>query len=198
MVLLAADKAPPACAKILKALAPFAGMIQAFWIAAWPYLCKLAGLLYKLYNLVPTDLFHAAHGFVLCFAGGLYPTLFAAIEAARLCGWDRTSKAIDSLWAQAALLDAANQKDDKVDDVGDGKSDVASLSAKDLLLRKTQLTLTTMDPGVINEAFSGLYISWLAVFATLKVQFAATVALALSIADAFKNPCKWWVEPACF
>ena len=55
-----------------------------------------------------------------------------------------------------------------------------------------------MDPGVINEAMGGLYISWLAIFATLKVQFAATIALALSIADAFKNPCKWWVEPAAF
>jgi len=124
MLLLAADKAPPCCAKILKALAPFAGMIQAFWIAAWPILHKLGGLLYKLYNLVPTDLFNAALGFVLCFAGGLYPTLFAAIEAARLCGWDRTQKAIDSLWAQASLLDDANKKDDKVDDDGDGIADV--------------------------------------------------------------------------
>jgi len=54
-----------------------------------------------------------------------------------------------------------------------------------------------MDPGVINEAFAGLYCSWLAIFATLKVQFAATVALALSIADALKTPTKWWIEPAC-
>lgn len=50
---------------------------------------------------------------------------------------------------------------------------------------------------MINEACAGLYVSWLAVFATLKVQFAATVALALSIADALKNPVKWWIEPAC-
>jgi len=103
-----ADKAPPHLAKILRALAPFVGMIQAFLEVVWPYLCKMVQLIYKLYNLCPTDLFHAALGFVLCFAGGLYPTLFAAIEAARLCGWDRTSKAIDDLWAQAANLKAAN------------------------------------------------------------------------------------------
>ena len=30
----------------------------------------------------------------------------------------------------------------------------------------------------------------------LKIKFAATIALALSIADMMKNPCSWWVEPA--
>jgi hypothetical protein len=49
-----------------------------------------------------------------------------------------------------------------------------------------------MDPGVINEAFSGLYTSWLAVFATLKVQFAATIALALSIACSMKGLLKFF------
>lgn len=80
--------------------------------------------MYKLYNLCPTDLAWCAFGLVLCFAGGMYPTLFAAIEAARLCGWDRTQKAIENIWAQAELVYDAEKKDDKVDDDGDGIPDV--------------------------------------------------------------------------
>lgn len=40
--------------------------------------------------MVPTDLLEALLGLMFCFAGGLYPTLFAAVEAARLTGWDTT------------------------------------------------------------------------------------------------------------
>ena len=58
--------------------------------------------------------------------------------------------------------------------------------------------MTTVDPKVVNIALGGLYTSWLAIMATLKIQFAATIALALSIADALRNPGKWWVLPACY
>jgi hypothetical protein len=141
---------------------------------------------------MPTDIMWVIFGFVLCFAGGLYPTLFAAIEAGRLCGWDRTEKALMDLFEQSSLVYEAEKKDDKVDENGDGEADVDKLDAKELVLRKTKLALTTMDPGVINEAFAGLYTSWLAVFATLKIQFAATIALALSIACSMKGLLKFF------
>lgn len=73
---------------------------------------------------MPTDVMWVIFGLVLCFAGGLYPTLFAAIEAARLCGWDRTQKALMDLFEQSSLVYEAEKKDSKVDEDGDGVADV--------------------------------------------------------------------------
>lgn len=45
-------------------------------------------LLQVVYSVIPVDLLSALVGLVWCFCGGLYPTLFAAVEAARLTGWE--------------------------------------------------------------------------------------------------------------
>jgi len=50
-------------------------------------------------------------------------------------------------------------------------------------MRKTSLVLTKVDPGKIDRAMGGLYLSWLGIVATLQVEFARTITLALSIAD---------------
>lgn len=73
--------------------------------------------------------------------------------------------------------------DDQVDEDGDGIADVDQIDSKALLMRKTNLALTKVDPGKIDKAMGGLYLSWIAIIATLKVQFARTITLALSIAD---------------
>jgi hypothetical protein len=56
--------------------------------------------------------------------------------------------------------------------------------------------MTKCDPKKLDVALSGIYSSWLAVVATLKIQFAQTITMALCIADYLKIPADWYVEPA--
>merc|ERR1712032_689567 len=53
-----------------------------------------------------------------------------------------------------------------------------------------------MGPAKVNSALGGLYMSWIAVIAVLKVQFARTVTLALTISEQLQKPCEKYVEPA--
>lgn len=47
----------------------------------------------------------------------------------------------------------------------------------------------------INEALNSIYKVWLAVVATLTLEFAQTVALAMSIGHFLKKPCDRYLSP---
>lgn len=79
---------PPKLAPVMKALAPIFGCFIAISGALLPYFVMVFKMVYKAYEYLPTDLLEALAGLVFCFAGGLYPTFFAACEAARLTGWE--------------------------------------------------------------------------------------------------------------
>merc|ERR1712190_525631 len=64
------------------------------------------------------------------------------------------------------------------------------------VLRKTQLIITKCNPAKVNGALGGLYMSWIAVIAVLKVQFARVVTLALTISEQLEKPCEKYVTPA--
>jgi len=192
----AADSAPPALAKYIKALAPVISAIVKALEVVWPYYWWFFQSCYAAYRVLPKDTISAIIGLVFCFFGGLYPMLFAAIEAARHTGWDTTVAAITELTEQAKIVAAENKKDDDVDADGDGVKDVKQIDAKALLMRKTKLVLTTSNPEKINTALAGLYTSWLSVVSVLKIQFARTIMLALTIADLLKKPCDLYLIPA--
>jgi len=80
--------APPRLAPVLKCLGPVLGFGIAIFQALLPFFMAFFNICAKFYAIVPTDLLEAGMGVIFCFAGGLYPTLFAACEAARLTGWD--------------------------------------------------------------------------------------------------------------
>ena len=54
---------------------------------------------------------------------------------------------------------------------------------KDLLARKARLILSSTDPNLLDKGFKGVYSSWAAVIAVLKIRFAQTVALGASIGN---------------
>jgi len=88
----------PKLAGLLKTLAPIIGMIISLCQVMFPFFAMAARGCYQIYMKTPTDLLEATMGLVFCFAGGLYPTLFAAVEAARMTGWETTSAAIADLF----------------------------------------------------------------------------------------------------
>jgi hypothetical protein len=118
------------------------------------------------------------------------------MEAFRLCGWERTQGAIEDIYEESVNILKQLKIDDEKDEDGDGVKDVDQLSAQGLLMRKTQVVMTKCDPEKLDVAMGGFYTSWLAVVATLKIQFAQTITMALSISYYLNIPAKRFIEPA--
>ena len=79
---------------------------------------------------------------------------------------------IKSLWEDFKLLEDVNKEDDEKDEDGDGVADVLQISNETLLKRKLLLFLRTVDPKRVSKAITGINTGFLAVAATLKLQFA--------------------------
>ena len=97
------------------------------------------------------------YGFVFCFFGGTFPTLFAAIQAAEYGGRKTVMNAITDLADEALVIMEEVKKDDDVDENKDGKKDVDQISGAELLKRKTLLVLKKMNPEKIDKAISSIY-----------------------------------------
>jgi len=167
-----------------------------FLSVALPIAIRLVQKYYAFYCKLSGDALHIILGCILCFFGGLYPTLFAALEAAKHGGIDILRRGLHDLADEALVIIEANKKDDSIDDAGDGKPDVISLSNKELLLRKTKLILTKMNPEKVDNALGSMYKVWICVIATLTVKFARTVALSLTIADSLKKLIDRYITPS--
>lgn len=189
MVHAAGDKAPPWAAKYIKMMAPVIAIVLALVSASVPYVVAVVGVLYEVYLHTPTDILEVCVGFVFCFAGGVYPTLFAAVEAARHCGWWKTKMAVCDLIDEGRHILRENAKDD-------GKADVNKMDGKELLLHKSRMVMTKLNPERVNSALGGLYLAWVGVLATLKVQFAKTVTLAITISKIMEKPIDTIFVPA--
>ena len=85
-------------------------------------------------------------GFVFCFFGGLYPTLFSAIQAAEQGGRAVLVASLKDLADEAVVIMEQSKKDDKVDADKDGVADVEQIENKEYVQRKTLLVLQKMNP----------------------------------------------------
>lgn len=140
--------------------------------------------LYKVYKLLPTNLLQIIFGVGLCFFGGVYFTAIAAAEAALNFGgadmWDH----LKTCYEEGAQIADANNIDDKVDDNKDNIPDVQQISANELLNRKAKVAMMAVkEPMKLQQALVALGNVYIAVIATLKFQFAQTVAIALGVAS---------------
>lgn len=146
---------------------------------------------YKLNLLLPGFL-----GLIMCFFGGSFMTIIAAVEAYRMVGLQSQAKFFMDLKVDFAAFMAANKDDDVIDDDNDGIPDVQQIDKKSLVQRKTLLFLKTVDPSRVGDALSGLQSGLLAVVATLKLQFCKAITLGSAIGDILMNPCNKFLVPA--
>ena len=148
-----------------------------------PFYVKLFQLSFRAYCELPVDLLSALAGLGLSFCGGAYCASISAIQAFKMCGWERTKAALIDIYNDGCAIYEAYVADDAKDDDGDGIRDVTRLSANDLLTRKLAvMAMAVKDPDKLNAAVGGLYTSWLAVQAVLRTEFAKTITLGVSIA----------------
>ena len=144
---------------------------------------------------LPANAFNFLVGFIFCFFGGLYPVLFAAIQAANYGGRKAVMDALRDIADEVLKIIEESKKDDKVDADGDGKADVNELATKEFVQRKFLLVIKKMDPLKVDKAISNIYQVWLAVAAVLTIEFARAISLALSIAEFIKQPTNRYIAP---
>ena len=106
-----------------------------------PFLITTIRKLYHMWIRLPIDVTHIIIGLVFCFFGGLYPTLFAAIQAVKLGGWSTFTGALSDLSDEVVVVLEANKKDEK--------PDVKKMDEKELILRKLNLVMTKINPAKV-------------------------------------------------
>jgi len=92
-------------------------------------------------------------------------------------------------------IQTANDVDNVVDDDNDGIPDVQQIPTQDLVKRKIHLVLTTIDPMSVMDACSGVMSGFMAVIATLRIEFAQTITIGLTIGGMIQRALQQFVEP---
>jgi hypothetical protein len=109
-----------------------------------PPVVACARVTIRFYRSLPVDFIIAQIGLVYCFAGGYYPTLFAALTAAQQCGWQTMLYALEDLIEEATIaIEAASRE----------VSNKAQ-SYRDAVTRKTMVVLAAIDPVKVSSSRS--------------------------------------------
>ena len=160
-------------ADAIDAVFPYAvaayGTATHYWELAQPY---------KPQRFLPLIL-----GVVMCFFGGSYLMLIAAVEAVRLSVWQKLWVSVQLLWKNYKIAEAASRKDDEADADGNGVADVKEISDQQLLTRKLFLFARTVNPEEVQSAISMLWAGFISVVATLRVRFAQAITLGSSLGE---------------
>eukprot|EP00899_Mesostigma_viride_P020160 jgi/Mesvir1/28145/Mv04712-RA.2 len=170
------QKAAPLILAIGKAVSYAIPVVSACWNAA-----EKGYTILEPYH--PEEFLPMIFGLILIFFGGHFLFTIAAIEAYRISSWSTTKHCFVDLWKSFKVAKEASDKDDKVDANKDGVQDVKVLSAPELVQRKLLVALKAVDPNVVTEASASIYVGLMAAVATLRIEFARTVALGVAIGD---------------
>ena len=156
-----------------------------------PYVTASIALARRTWNALqpyhPQEFGPAIVGFLLCFFGGYFATLTAAVEAYRITGYASTRNALVIIWRNIEAAHVANAKDDELDEDGNGVPDAKELTTKALVLRKAGVVAKAVDPEQVSDAVGAIYMGFVAVVATLRVHFAACVSLGVAVGDIVHN-----------
>lgn len=162
---------------------------------ALPHIVSFTAIAYEWYSKLPVEHTKILIGSVFCFFGGVYPTLFAAFEAAKHGGLEDLKSAVKDLTDEALVVVEESKKDDDLDEDNDGIKDVNQISNKEYMMRKINLVIVKINPEKVDRALGTIYKVWLSVVAVLAVEFATTIALAISISEFIKKPLNRYVAP---
>ena len=171
-----------------KAIQTIARPLMAIVVWLLPLFISYCRFLHRTWKKIPYDASTFLIGIVFCFFGGLYPTVFAAIQAAKHSGMTTVRKAVSALADEALVVIEQSKKDDDVDADADGRKDVDQITNREYVLRKSRLVMAKMNPDRVDGAVASIYTVWLAVAAVLRIQFARTISMALGIAEFINRP----------
>jgi len=155
-----------------------------------PRILQMWNKLCEIWNTLDDNIIKSITGFAFCFCGGMYPTVFAGVQAAEQGGRALLVRSLNDLSEEATRILNESEKDDQ--EIEKKKAD---LSNQEYMKRKTLFVLQKMNPDKVNTALMNLYKVWFAVIAVLVVQFAQTIQMANSIADFLTQPADHYVKP---
>jgi len=172
---------------ISRQLGNIAGPVLNFVFEASPAVISACQKGYKIYKRMPVEYVALIFGATLCFFGGFYPTVFAALQAAEHGGLTTVVQALSALSEEIMIIVEENKKDNEVDADRDGKSDAQQLEGPEFIKRKVRLVLVKVNPEKVNAAIASIYKVWMSVLAVLTIQFARTISLSLTISEFMKK-----------
>jgi len=173
----------------LRVSGPFIAGFMRFLALIVPIYINLYTKAYYYYSKLPKNVMSMIFGATLCFFGGTFVASLAAVEAARTMGLERMLENLGVVMKEMKVIKEAHEEDEQRDDDGDGVADVDDLPPHELIKHKTVVAMEAVkDPAKLQGAVGGLWAAYLAVLATLKLQFARTTALALGIAEMVEFP----------
>lgn len=185
----AAQAQAPKLAEILKNFKPI--FMKALVVLGYvaEFYVKMYTKFYEVYKSLPVNHLQAVIGIILCFFGGFFCTLIAAVEAFYTMGGESLYDEISYVAEQAKSVWAANKEDQKADANNDGVVDVEQMDMNELATHKLRIAMGCVeDPPKLQAAVGALWSAFLGVLATLKLEFAQTTAFALGLANIFKFP----------
>lgn len=164
--------------------------------SVWRYLGLVAGTLgcvfgalRRFYSTAPIKLIHAIFGACLAFFGGSFPASLAAVEAFRNMGLFKLREEADAIVAVWREAGAANAADNALDADADGVPDVQQMAPSELLAHKVSMVFAAVkQPVRAQRAVGTLLSAWLAVLATIKFEFAASIAIGVGLANYVARP----------
>jgi hypothetical protein len=160
-----------------------------FLCIVFPMLIKIGYQANAVWNKLDDHIVKSIIGFAFCFFGGMYPTLFAGVQAAEQGGRALLVESIGDLSEEATRIIAESKKDDK-------ESDTPSTeNLEEYAKHKTLFVLEKMNPQKVNTALENLYSVWFAVISVLVVQFARTIQTANSISEFLTKPVDHYAKP---
>lgn len=160
-----------------------------FLCAFLPILIELGQKFHGVWIKLDNSIVKSIIGFVFCFFGGFYPTLFAAVQAAEQSGRALVVESMYELADETTRIIDESKKDE------DQNPDLKKLTNKEYMKRKTLFVLQKMKPEKVNNAIRNIYTVWLGVISVLVVQFAQTIQMANSIAEFLLPPADHYVTP---
>jgi len=173
----------------------FQQVVQPVWDgvgASLPMIITVATHAHTMWTTyVDATLLKALFGGVFCFFGGVFPTLFAAVQAAEQSGRAVVVESLYDLAEEAQRIIDESKKEEEADD----DQQQGTTKTKEYLQHKTLFVLQKMQPEKVQTAFRNLYTVWLGVLSVLLVQFARTLQTAQSIADFLLPPAEQYVTP---
>jgi len=180
----------------VKKLAPYVGKVFQAINFVTPYVEKVIAMLVYLHSVLPMDVLSAIFGLILCFFGGTFAVSIAAYEAFMMVGYQDSKVALLYLYSEFVKVKNSYIQDDQKDDDGNGVPDVQEISTEKLIQRKALVFFSSVeDPEKITEAWGGVVSGFMAVLATLKIEFAKVITLGVAIGNTLRKPLAFVMAP---
>jgi len=122
-------------------------------------------------------------GVLMLLFGRSFIVTFTMVEAFHHGGSSILMDNVSLLQKQIQSVVEANEKDNLIDDDGDGIADVDEISKKALLKRKIKLVTTSIQPAIIKNAFQAFWTATIGAATAVKIDTAKAIALGVSMGD---------------